>query len=114
LNLPEHDLQLNPSLNTTLFRIFQETLTNVARHARASRVDVSLQEDDKALLLSIRDNGRGITETQLNDPHSLGLLGMHERVAHWNGKLSVRGEAGKGTTVTVHIPIPPLENGEIT
>jgi PAS domain S-box-containing protein len=114
LNLPEQDLQLNPSLNTTLFRIFQETLTNVARHARASRVDVSLQEDDEALLLSIRDNGRGITETQLTDPHSLGLLGMHERVAHWNGKLSIRGEAGKGTTVTVHIPIPPLENGEIT
>ena len=111
LNFPEHDLKLDPSLNTTLFRIFQETLTNVARHAQASRVDVSLQEKDQTLLLSVHDNGRGITETELNDPYSLGLLGLHERVAQWEGKLIIRGEAGRGTTVTVQIPLPPANNG---
>ena len=114
LNLPEHELNLNSSLNTTLFRIFQEALTNIARHAQASRVQVRLQERDQTLLLRIDDNGRGITEAELNDPHSLGLLGLHERVAQWKGDLSIRGEAGKGTTVIVQIPIPPFENGGAT
>ncbi len=105
MNLPEQDLKLDTALSTTLFRIFQETLTNVARHAQASRVDVSLQERDQALLLTVRDNGRGITEAQLNDPNSLGLLGLRERVAQWKGELSIHGEAGRGTTVIVQIPL---------
>jgi signal transduction histidine kinase len=111
LNFPEHDLMLDPSLNTTLFRIFQETLTNVARHAQASHVEVSLQATDHKLMLTISDNGRGITEAELNDPNSLGLLGLRERVAQWNGDLSILGEAGKGTTITVQIPIRLSSNG---
>ena len=110
LNLPEQDLKLDPALNTTLFRIFQETLTNVVRHAQASRVNVSLQKQEPTLILSIQDNGRGITEAELNDPNSLGLLGLRERVAQWEGELSIRGEAGRGTTVTVQIPLS--KNGD--
>jgi signal transduction histidine kinase len=111
LNLPEQDLKLDPSLNTTLFRIFQETLTNVARHAQASSIDISLQVQDQTLGLIVRDNGRGITESQLIDPNSLGLLGLRERVTQWKGHLNIHGEVGKGTTVTVQIPIPPTLNG---
>ena len=65
LNLPEHDLGLDPALNTTLFRIFQETLTNIARHAQATHVNASLKQKDHTLVLTIRDNGRGITESEL-------------------------------------------------
>ena len=111
LNLPDQDLKLDPSLNTTLFRIFQETLTNVARHAQASSIDISLQVQDQTLGLIVRDNGRGITESQLIDPNSLGLLGLRERVTQWKGHLNIHGEVGKGTTVTVQIPIPPTING---
>ncbi len=111
LNVPQNELKLDTSLNTTLFRIFQETLTNVARHALASRIDVNLQVQEQTLIRSVRDNGRGITESELNDPSSLGLLGLRERVAQWNGDLSIRGQAGKGTTVTVQIPIPSSPNG---
>src|SRR6185503_19666267 len=108
---PEQDLKLDPSLNTTLFRIFQETLTNVARHAQASSIDISLQVQDQTLDLIVRDNGRGITESQLIDPNSLGLLGLRERVTQWEGHLNIHGEVGKGTTVTVQIPLPPTING---
>ena len=111
LSLPERDLELNLALNTTLFRIFQETLTNVARHAQASRVDASLQKQDQTLILTVHDNGRGITEAELNDSNSLGLLGLRERVAQWGGELNIRGKAGKGTAVIVQIPILSTKNG---
>jgi PAS domain S-box-containing protein len=106
VNLPKDDLALDPALNTTLFRIFQETLTNIARHAQATRVNASLKQNEQTLVLTIRDNGRGITEAELTNPHSLGLLSLHERAAQWGGKTNLRGTSGKGTTVTVRIPLP--------
>ncbi len=112
LNAPKDDLALDPALNTTLFRIFQETLTNITRHAQATRVSVSLKQKEQTLVLTIRDNGRGITEGELTNPHSLGLLGLRERAAQWEGETTLRGAAGKGTTVTVRIPLPAsLVNG---
>ena len=112
LKLPSDDLALAPALNTTLFRIFQETLTNVARHAQATRVDASFQQEGKTLVLTVQDNGRGITESELNDPHSLGLLGLRERATQWGGNLTIRNTPGKGTTVSVYIPLPaPPMNG---
>jgi signal transduction histidine kinase len=112
LKLPNDDLALASALNTTLFRIFQETLTNVARHAKATRVDASFQQEGKTLVLTVQDNGRGITESELNDPHSLGLLGLRERATQWGGNLTIRNTPGKGTTVSIYIPLPaPPVNG---
>jgi signal transduction histidine kinase len=90
-----------------LFRIFQETLTNILRHAQASEVVVRLAEDDGELMLQVRDNGRGITEAEISDPKSFGLLGMRERLYPWNGRVAFEGRPGQGTRVTVRLPIPP-------
>jgi PAS domain S-box-containing protein len=106
LNLPKVDLDLDPGLSTALFRIFQEVVTNVIRHARAKRVDTSLELMGKNLILTIHDNGRGISESELKAPRSLGLLGLRERAAQWGGETSISGVAGEGTTVTVRIPLP--------
>jgi signal transduction histidine kinase/sugar lactone lactonase YvrE len=90
---------------TDLFRIFQELLTNVARHAEATKVAVVLDEVGSEMCLEVRDNGRGIREEEINRPVSLGILGMEERTARFGGRIIFTGEAGKGTTVRVTIPI---------
>lgn len=94
-------------LNTAFFRIFQETLTNIIRHAQATRVEVRLAELGNHLLLEVKDNGRGISEAEMHNTKSIGLLGMRERAALLGGEVRVRGEPGKGTTVSVRIPRPP-------
>jgi PAS domain S-box-containing protein len=106
LNLPKDDLDLDPALSTALFRIFQEVITNVIRHAQATRVDTSLELEGKDLILTMHDNGRGISENELKAPRSLGLLGLRERAAQWGGETIIGGVTGKGTTVTVRIPLP--------
>jgi len=94
-------------LNTAFFRIFQETLTNVIRHAHATRVDVRLDDVGTNLVLEVKDNGRGISEEQIRNTKSIGLLGMRERAALLGGEVRVHGEPGRGTTITVLIPRPP-------
>ena len=89
--------------STALFRIFQELLTNVARHAGATRVSVQL-DDDENLALKVEDNGRGIQEQEIESPRSLGFLGLRERVLAFGGAIDVKGQEGKGTTVSVSIP----------
>ncbi len=91
---------------TALFRILQEALTNILRHAKATRVSVRLVETEFRFLLQIGDNGRGITRAQIADRHSLGLLGIRERVGFWGGKVRIRGLAGLGTSVKVTLPHP--------
>ena len=91
--------------STTLFRIFQELLTNVARHANATRVNVSLAEGDETLALTVEDNGRGIKKKEIESPRSLGFLGLRERVLAFGGTVDVKGEEGKGTKVSVSIPM---------
>jgi signal transduction histidine kinase len=98
------NLRLNQEQSTAVFRIFEEALTNVMRHARATRVDVKLEKDNGGLVLTIRDNGRGITEAETLAPLSLGLLGMRERVNLIGGELDIAGTEGKGTVVTVRLP----------
>ena len=97
---------LDADLNTTFFRIFQETLTNIIRHAQATRTDVLLKEESGHLSLLISDNGRGISMAEISSTKSIGLLGMRERAALLGGEFKISGAPGKGTTVTVIIPLP--------
>jgi signal transduction histidine kinase len=92
---------------TTAFRILQETLTNVARHANAARVTIALRVGAEALTLEVRDNGRGISKAEMASPRSLGLLGSRERAIACGGELVIDGARGKGTTVSLRIPLPP-------
>jgi two-component system sensor histidine kinase UhpB len=93
-----------------VFRIFQEALTNVVRHSQATKVVVDLREGERSLfgdesfVLEIRDNGRGITEEEILNPKSLGLLGMKERVLAFRGELSIRGDPDGGTILILKIP----------
>jgi PAS domain S-box-containing protein len=90
--------------STAIFRIFQEALTNVSRHAHATKVEVRLLEDDQNLILEVKDNGRGINESQVVSSKSLGLIGMRERVYPWGGRVDISGIAGQGTAIIVTLP----------
>lgn len=90
---------------TTVFRILQEALTNVARHAHASRVDIALRVTAQKLTLGVRDNGVGITESELASPRSLGLIGLRERAIACGGELVIQGCPEAGTTVVLRIPL---------
>jgi signal transduction histidine kinase len=90
---------------TAVFRIFQEILANVARHARATQVQVTLEESASFLTLQVQDNGRGMTESEIGSPKSIGLLGMRERARLRAGEVQFHGTPGKGTTVTVRLPL---------
>ena len=91
------------ALSTALFRIFQEMLTNVARHSEATTVAVSLENDGENLMLCVTDNGRGITEGERRN--SLGLLGMQERAGIFGGRVDIRSAPGKGTSANLRIPL---------
>jgi signal transduction histidine kinase len=98
------DIVLDPARSTALFRIFQETLTNVARHAGASRVDVVLRNFAGTVEMTVSDDGKGIGPEQVSDGRSLGIVGMRERVRPLGGELEITGRPGRGTTVRVAIP----------
>jgi signal transduction histidine kinase len=89
---------------TALFRIFQEALTNVARHSQASAVTVTLETRADTLQLTVSDNGRGISAATLAGRGSLGLMGMRERAQQLGGVMDIRSEPGEGTTVRVRVP----------
>ncbi|MEN6476085.1 MAG: PAS domain S-box protein [Syntrophaceae bacterium] len=97
---------ISKELASTLFRIFQGTLTNVARHAEATAVKVHLSQAANELRLQVADNGKGITLKQIEDPQSFGIMGIRERANLWNGSMRITGKARRGTTVTVQIPLP--------
>jgi signal transduction histidine kinase len=98
-----------------MFRILQEALTNVARHAHAGAVRVGVRQRGRMLTLTIRDNGRGITRAEVSSVESIGLLGMTERARLLGGRLTLSGAPGRGTTVTVNVPVSqhyqPRRNG---
>lgn len=100
-----HEVDLDRERATAVFRIFQEMLTNVIRHAQATRIDIELTERDGQLELRVGDNGRGITEEEMRNTHSLGLLGMRERALLVDGEVSISGRAGRGTTVIARVPV---------
>ena len=101
-----------PDVSTTLFRILQEALTNVARHAKATRVEIVKQKQRDRLVLRIRDNGRGFDPADHSLSQSLGLMGMRERAAILGGEVNISSAPGKGTAVTAWIPLlSPEQSG---
>src|SRR6266516_2764569 len=98
-------VDLGPDRTTAVFRIFQETLTNIVRHADATQVNIHLRAEGDKLVLEVQDNGRGMTGRELSGTRSLGLLGMRERATMLDGEVNIIGRQGKGTTVAVRIPL---------
>jgi two-component system sensor histidine kinase UhpB len=96
-----------------LYRILQEALTNVARHAHAGAVRIGMHRRGRTLILTVRDNGRGIKRNELSSVESIGLLGMTERAKFLGGRITISGVAGRGTTVTVKVPVAPKRLGQI-
>jgi PAS domain S-box-containing protein len=94
----------DPTRATAIFRIVQEALTNVMRHAAASQVNVSLERKDDTLIVEVRDNGVGIQEGRIFDSKSLGLTGIRERVLLLGGEAAISGKPGEGTVVRVTLP----------
>ena len=99
------DTTWDQDINTVFFRIYQETLTNIIRHANATRVDVRLDQEDSHLVMAVSDNGRGISEEEMANTRSLGIVGMRERAMLVGGELTLRGAPGHGTTVTLRVPL---------
>ncbi|TMH33727.1 MAG: PAS domain S-box protein [Betaproteobacteria bacterium] len=104
LTLPDAPLVVDPERALALFRIFQETLTNVSRHAKATNIWVRLDERDGAYVLTVRDDGVGISPEDSTKPTSHGLRGMRERAQQLGGDVSISGEPDEGTTLIASIP----------
>ena len=107
VTLPQEPLALDSERSTAIFRIFQESLTNVARHAHATRVEARLERGADQLVFQVHDNGRGFDLEEAKARRSLGLVGMQERALLLNGELKVEGVPGAGTTMTMRIPLLP-------
>jgi len=105
VNITTDNIDLDQNSSIAVFRIFQETLTNIVRHADATEVKVVLTEDDHALTLEVEDNGNGIHAEQITSPESVGLIGMRERARILGGKVNIAGMLEKGTAVKVTIPM---------
>lgn len=99
------EVSLDSERSSALFRIFQEALTNVLRHANASRIQVKINADSGRFSMTVSDNGRGITPEEMSNQKSLGLLGMRERIHPYNGQLQIYGTEGEGTVVEVVLPL---------
>ena len=104
-HLPTEEIPLDPERATAVFRILQEALTNVARHANATKVVVDLRSEAGILILAVRDNGKGVDEKMIFAHTSMGLLGMRERALSFGGATNVAALPGGGTLVTVRVPI---------
>jgi PAS domain S-box-containing protein len=104
------DPRLEPDRATAIYRILQESLTNVARHSGAGKVIVTVKATNDQVVLTVKDDGKGIPGIKVCGPKSLGLLGMHERALMLGGDLTVESEPGMGTTVTARIPINDAES----
>ncbi len=105
IDMDIEDVSLGKDLSIAFFRIFQETLTNVARHAMATNVEVELKKYEGRLTLEVSDNGKGIEDVQIDKQNAFGIIGIRERAKYFGGEAVVEGIPGKGTTVTVNVPL---------
>jgi signal transduction histidine kinase len=104
-SLALNEIDLSKEKSTNLFRIVQESLTNVIRHADATKVEINLHEEDGKLVLEVVDNGRGITKAAITNPKSFGLIGIKERVHSLGGEVEIAGVPNEGTRLMVRMPI---------
>ncbi len=112
--LPKEPLTLDADRSTAIFRIFQESLTNVARHAHATSVEAHFEKDNDRLIFRVSDNGIGFDPANAKAQKSLGVVGMQERALMFNGDVKIEGVPGVGTTMTLTIPLPrPVKEGKI-
>lgn len=108
LDANEEDLILDDAYSTAIFRIAQEALTNITRHAEARKVLLSLYRTDGLLQITIHDDGRGIAEKDMDKASSFGLIGMRERVWALHGDIAIVSDGG--TRIMIRLPLPPQEN----
>jgi signal transduction histidine kinase len=108
-NDEEMELDLHPDVSIAIFRIFQESLTNIMKHAQATEVRILIQNSPQNIELTISDNGRGFSHDARMKPRSFGLRGIQERVAHFGGEVSFTSAPGEGTTVFVNVPHIPID-----
>jgi signal transduction histidine kinase len=108
LHIPTEEVSLDQERATALFRIFQEALTNVVRHAEASQVRVCMVQYPDAVRLEVADNGKGCPAERLTERVSMGILGMRERASLWGGELTIAERPGGGTALTVRLPSCPV------
>ena len=106
----EEQLILDDEPSTAIFRIVQESLTNVARHAKANHVIIRFERDEQSLAFTIQDDGRGIEEGAMNKTRSFGLVGMRERIKAMQGEFQVLSEVGKGTQIQITLPLKQQSN----
>jgi len=113
VSLPEDEMSLDRDTATALFRILQESLTNIVRHAKASRVSVHLWNENDITVLQVQDNGVGIPAHLVAGPASFGLLSMKERALMLGGTVDVMSGPGAGTKIVVRVPHAAREDEEI-
>jgi signal transduction histidine kinase len=106
VTLPPELVKLDADTSTAIFRIFQESLTNVARHSQATSVEARLEQESDRIIFQVLDDGRGFDPEEAKARKSLGLVGMQERALLLHGDLKIEGVPGAGTTMTLTIPLP--------
>lgn len=105
VNTNSEELNFSSVLNTTIYRIVQESLTNVARHSKATKAEINIHVSDELIYLRICDDGKGIKQSEIENSKSLGLVGIKERAYNVDGTFEISGEPGKGTVININIPI---------
>jgi signal transduction histidine kinase len=104
LTIGEKEIELDEEYRIDCYRILQEALTNISLHSEATRTSIYLKQEDRKLIMKIRDNGRGIPPSELNNSRAFGLIGMMERAKSIGGTLEIKGTPGKGTTIKLSVP----------
>ena len=104
LSISPAEITLDGDRSIAIFRIFQETLTNIARHAKATKINVTLTDTGEAVVLEVKDNGIGIKKEQVTNSRSFGLMGIRERASYWGGDAIIEGLKNEGTSVRVRFP----------
>ncbi|HJZ12543.1 MAG TPA: ATP-binding protein, partial [Acidobacteriota bacterium] len=102
------NIELDRKSATAFFRILQETLINIGHHSNASHVRISLEEKDGILIMEVSDNGKGITEAEIDDVKSFGLLGIKERALLMGGEVEINGAPGQGTTIILRVSLADI------
>ena len=106
------ELDIQGQVSTVLYRVFREALTNILRHANANHVYIKLSQQLGSVILTIKDDGRGITKKELKGTTSLGLVGIRERLRMVGGTFTIEGKAGSGTVLSVEVPLKKKKIGE--